>query len=150
MYKRILVAVDGSATSTKALTAALQMARESGGRVHILHAVDELAYLSGYEYSAQILTLVREEGAKLLARALDTARSAGVEADTKLVDVPGQRLGETVASEARTWEADLIVLGTHGRRGFSRALLGSGAEQIIRMAPAPVLVIRGDEQAGAA
>lgn len=150
MYKRILVAVDGSPTSDKALAAALQLAREGGGRVHILHAVDELAYLSGYEYSGQILNIVREEGAKLLARTRDTARTAGVEADTKLVDVPGQRLGETVASEARAWEADLIVLGTHGRRGFSRALLGSGAEQIIRMAPAPVLVIRGDEQADAA
>lgn len=149
MYKRILVAIDGSATSTKALAAALQFARESGARVHILHAVDELAYLSGYEYAGQILTIVREEGAKLLARALDTAHAAGVEADTKLVDVPGQRLGQTVADEAQAWEADLIVLGTHGRRGFSRALLGSGAEQIIRIAPAPVLVIRGDEQADA-
>ena len=49
-----------------------------------------------------------------------------------------------VADEARRWNADLIVVGTHGRRGVGRMLLGSGAEQVIRMAPVPVLVIRSE------
>jgi nucleotide-binding universal stress UspA family protein len=55
------------------------------------------------------------------------------------------RLGEAVAREAQQWDADLIAVGTHGRRGLGRVLLGSGAEQIIRVAPVPVLVIRGEE-----
>ena len=75
------------------------------------------------------------------------AGSAGVPADTRLVEASGARLGETVASEARAWEADLVVVGTHGRRGLGRVLLGSGAEQVIRQAPVPVLAVRDPEAA---
>lgn len=145
-YKRILVAVDGSPTSNKALAAALALARESSGRVRMLHSLDELAYVTGFEYSGNLIEIARESAEKVLADAAEMAKAAGVEADTKLIDFPGVRLGETVAQEAKAFEADLVVVGTHGRRGFSRALLGSGAESIIRLAPAPVLVIRGDAE----
>ncbi|RYF16548.1 MAG: universal stress protein [Comamonadaceae bacterium] len=143
MYKRILVPVDGSATSNKALVAALQMARESGGRVRIVHALDELAYLSGFEFSADILQVARQYATKVLDDALDVAKSAGIPADTRLVEQAGQRLGEVVAAAARDWEADLVVVGTHGRRGVGRVMLGSGAEQVLRLAPVPVLAVRG-------
>lgn len=146
-YKRILVPIDGSATSTKALVAALQMARDSGGQVRLIHSVDELAYVSGFEYSGNLVEIARDYATKLLDDGLAVAKSAGVEADTKLIDFPGQRLGETVMDEAREWNADLIVVGTHGRRGIGRILLGSGAEQILRMSPVPVLVIRGEDRA---
>lgn len=146
-YKRILVPIDGSETSTKALVAALQMARDSGGQVRLIHSVDELAYVSGFEYSGNLVEIARDYATKLLDDGLAVARSAGVEADTKLIDFPGQRLGETVMDEARKWNADLIVVGTHGRRGIGRILLGSGAEQILRMSPVPVLVIRGEDRA---
>ncbi len=145
MFKRILVPVDGSETSTKALVAALQLARESGGSVRVLHAIDELAYFSGFEYPAEVLDQVIDWGKKCIADALEVARSSGVPADSRLLDVPGRRLGDVVAEEARAWDADLVVVGTHGRRGVSRALLGSGAEQVIRLAPVPVLVIRAPE-----
>ena len=72
------------------------------------------------------------------------AQAKNVPADTRLVDQPGQRLGQTVADEAALWGADLIVVGTHGRRGVGRVLLVSGAEQIIRMAPVAVLTVRAD------
>ena len=75
------------------------------------------------------------------------AKAAGVPADAKLLDTAGGRLGEVVAEEARQWEADLVVVGTHGRRGVSRVLLGSGAEQVLRLAPVPVLAVR-DRQPG--
>jgi len=146
MFKRILVPVDGSATSNKALIQALQLARECGAIVRLVHAVDELVYVGVYEYSPNLMDVVREAAQKVLADALDIAKSAGIEADTRLVDEPGQRLGDTVAREATQWGADLIVLGTHGRRGFSRIVLGSGAEQVIRGAPVPVLIIRGEEK----
>ena len=70
------------------------------------------------------------------------ARAAGVEADNMLFDKFGERLGETVAEAEKLWNADLIVVGTHGRRSLGRVLLGSGAEQIVRQAPVPVLVVR--------
>ena len=146
MYKRILVPLDGSETSTKALTAALQLARLSGGRVRLVHVVEELAYLSGFDqyggYSGDLIAIMRENGAKILNDGMAIAQSAGVEADNMLYDNFGERVGEVVADAAKRWNADLIVVGTHGRRGVGRVLMGSGAEQIIRLAPVPVLVIR--------
>ena len=147
MYQRILVPVDGSEAATKALVAALQLGREAGGRVRILHVLDELAYLTGFEAGGDLLAVAREYGAKTLQDAMAVAGSAGVPADTRLVESSGARLGETVASEARAWEADLVVVGTHGRRGLGRVLLGSGAEQVIRQAPVPVLAVRDPEAA---
>lgn len=145
MFKRIIVPVDGSDTSTKALVAALQLARDTGGRVRLLHALDELAYVSGYDYGADLMKIAREQANKVLSDALEVAKASGVPADTKLVEAPGQRLGEVVADAALGWEADLVVVGTHGRRGLGRVLLGSGAEQVIRCAPVPVLTIRGED-----
>jgi nucleotide-binding universal stress UspA family protein len=150
MYKRIIVPVDGSPTANKALVAALQLARDSGGRVRLIHVVEELAFVDGYDMyggqTGELLQVMREAGDKVLDAALEIARSAGVEADKQLFDRFGERLGEVVANAARDWNADLIVLGTHGRRGIGRVLLGSGAEQIIRLAPTPVLVIRSGEE----
>lgn len=88
MYKRILVPVDGSATSNKALTAALQLARDGGGRVRILHSLDELAYLSGFEYSGEVIKVAREHAARVLDDAMAIAQAAGVPAEPQLVDLP--------------------------------------------------------------
>jgi nucleotide-binding universal stress UspA family protein len=145
MFKRILVPVDGSDTSTKALVAALQLARESGGAVRLVHALDELAYVSAYEYSADLVRLAREQAEKVLQDGLEVAKSSGVPADIRLMEAPGQRLGDLVADAALGWEADLVVVGTHGRRGMGRVLLGSGAEQVVRSSPVPVLTIRGGD-----
>jgi nucleotide-binding universal stress UspA family protein len=145
MFRRILVAVDGSETSNKALVLALQMAAQKGGKVRLVHALDELAQVRGHPHSAQLRSVVREEGERILLRALAIADAAEMPADTRLLEAPDdRRLGELVADEAREWGADLVVVGTHGRRGVQRALLGSGAEQIIRLAPVPVLVVRGE------
>lgn len=146
MYKRILVPVDGSDTSTKALVAALQLARETGGRVRVVYALDELAYMTGFDYSGQILDAARKQAARTIEDAMAIAAASGVQADSRLLDIPGRRLGEVVADEARGWEADLVVVGTHGRRGVSRVLLGSGAEQVIRLAPVPVLAVRAPQE----
>ena len=149
MYKRILVALDGSETSMRALTASLNLARQGGGRVRLVHVVEELAYLGGFDpygaSSGDLVKVIRENAAKVLATGLAAAGSAGVEADTVLYDNFGERLPEAVADAARQWNADLIVVGTHGRRGMGRVLMGSGAEQIIRLSPVPVLVIRSPE-----
>jgi nucleotide-binding universal stress UspA family protein len=147
-FKRILVPVDGSDTSKKALAAALELARDSNGRVRLLHAVDELAYVTGFEFSGDVVKIAQQAAANVLDEAKAIAEKAGVANDSKLIEFPGQRLGDTVAEEARKWEADLIVVGTHGRRGLGRVILGSGAEQIIRVAPIPVLTIRGEDAKG--
>lgn len=145
-FRRILVPVDGSATSNKALVTALDMARDSDSHVRLIHVVDELAYMTGFEASGEVLAIVREGAQRVLAEAADIAKSAGVPMETHLLDEPGHRLGDMIANEAAEWKADLIVVGTHGRRGMSRMLLGSGAEQIIRLSAVPVLVVRSDEK----
>lgn len=151
MYRKILVSVDGSTTSKKALMEAIRMAGYAGGRceLRLIHVLEEMAYFTGFDpYGAQsgdLIRVMRQAGEKILAEALAIALSAGVTADTLLIDRFGERLGETVAQEATNWKADLLVVGTHGRRRLGRMFLGSGAEQIIRLAPMPVLVVRNPD-----
>lgn len=142
MYKRILVPFDGSDTSRKALDSAIQLARESGGRLRIIHSLDELRYVSPYDYTVEVLETARSGANAALAEALRLASAADVAAETAMLEGVDLRLGEIVADDARAWHADLVVVGTHGRRGVGRVLLGSGAEQIIRLAPVPVLAVR--------
>ncbi len=155
MYKRILVPVDGSETANKALVAALQLAREGGGQVRIVHMVEGLTPMAIDQYGAawtgDILDSLKKAGEQVLSDAMAIAHSAGVPADTQLFDSFGERLAETVVDAAQRFDADLVVVGTHGRRGMGRLLLGSGAEQIVRLAPVPVLVVRGEshQHAGA-
>ena len=150
MYQRILVPIDGSQTSTKALQAALQMAKASGGCVRILHLIDASAYLSGpagyLDFPSDLPGAMRSAGNKVLEDAANLAKAIGVQAETHLFDSFDGKLADVVSDAALQWKADLIVVGTHGRSGVGRALLGSGAEQILRLAPVPVLVIRSDAQ----
>jgi nucleotide-binding universal stress UspA family protein len=144
IFQRILVPVDGSATSEKALDYAIRLARE-GGSLQLLHAIDELAYTGGFEYSGAVAEATRDAANRLLDESREYVKKAGLDAQTQLVaDAGGKRLGEIVADAAVAFQADLIVAGTHGRRGLGRALLGSGAEQIVRFCPVPVLVVRGE------
>lgn len=150
MYKRILIPVDGSPTSLKALDTAIGLAKAFGAQLRLVHVVEELAYLSGYDqfggYSGELIKAMRDNGVRILQEGMDKAKAAGVAVDNMLFDKFGERLGETVAESAKLWGADLIVLGTHGRRGIGRLLMGSGAEQVIRLAPVPVLVVRAPEE----
>ena len=150
MYKRILVPIDGSQTATKALQSALQMAKESGGVVRIIHLIDANAYMSGsggfVSYPGDLPGSMRDGGNKVIEEATNLAQSMGVVAETHLFDSFDGRLADVVSDEAKAWNADLVVVGTHGRTGIGRVLLGSGAEQILRQAPVPVLVIRSDDR----
>lgn len=148
MYRRILVPFDGSATAREALASAIGLARETGGQLRLVHVVEESAYLTGYDigaYSGALLNAMRDTGQRVLAEGAATAQQAGVPVVTELIEQMGERLGESIARCVRGWNADLVVVGTHGRRGFGRVVLGSGAEQIIREAAAPVLVIRSPD-----
>ena len=82
MYQRIIVPIDGSETSNKALVAALQLAKERQGRIRLVHVVEELAYLTGYDqfggYSGDLIKIMRETGTKVLADGTAIAQSAGV------------------------------------------------------------------------
>jgi nucleotide-binding universal stress UspA family protein len=94
------------------------------------------------DVTGELTRVLREHGKGVLARARQVAESASVPTESVLVERFGERLGDAVVAEAAKWNADLIVLGTHGRRGVSRLLLGSGAEQVLRLSPLPVLIVR--------
>ena len=146
MYQRILVAIDGSDTANLGLEQAIALARLSGGRLRLLHVLDGLGHACGFEsaavYGAEVLPRARSQGKAILQNGAERARRAGVEVDTVLVETVGGRVCDCVVAAAKSWDAALIVLGTHGRRGADRFFMGSDAEQVLRLAPVPVLLVR--------
>ena len=146
MYQRILVPVDGSSTSKRGLDEAIRIAKSTQGRLRLVHVIDELSFalaMDAYSgHAGDWLGVLRENGAEILATAKATAQAAGVEAETVLHDNFSSKVHERVAAEAAQWPADLIVLGTHGRRGVGRLVMGSSAEYIVRYAAVPVLLVR--------
>ena len=145
MYKSILVAIDGSQTAELALNEAIQLARATGARLRIVHAVDEVNFnWAECPNLTEIWDALVAGGRTLLGKAAATAAEAGIEADTRLIEMNrlGDRIPEALAREADDWPADLIVVGTHGRRGLSHLFLGSVAEGIVRVASQPVLLVR--------
>ena len=145
MYKRILIAVDGSKTSNLALKEAIQLAKEQRATLRLIHVVDEtpIHMMAEVPYSIdEYQKAIREAGRKELAKCADRAKAARVKFDTKLVVTLAQSIGDVINKEAKRWSANLIVIGTQGRRGFNRLVLGSVAEHVIRLATKPVLIIR--------
>jgi nucleotide-binding universal stress UspA family protein len=149
MYQRILVPVDGSATSDRGLQEAIRLARLTGGQLRLLHVVDDLSFALGMDayagYSGDWLNLLRDGGRKVLDDAKALATAAGIGADTVLYDSVEGRVHELTVAEAQTWPAEVIVIGTHGRRGVGRLVLGSSAEYVLRLSPVPVLLVRAPE-----
>ena len=146
MYKSILVAVDGSTTSDLALKEAIQLAKGIGARLRIVNVVDEVNFnWAEYPNLTEIWDALVASSRSLLDKAASVVAEAGLQAETRLVELDklGDRVPEALAREAEAWPADLIVVGTHGRRGLSHVLLGSVAEGIVRVATKPVLLIRG-------
>lgn len=144
MFKRILIPLDGSDVARGGLQRATRLAKAGGGRIRLIHVVDLAPVLPTVEagaYVADMFEAMRREGKKILAGAQAEAAKRGLKVETVLVDKPGP-VAESIIREARKWRADLIVLGTHGRRGIRRLVLGSDAEQVLRLAPVPVLLIR--------
>lgn len=146
MYRRILVAFDGSPTSQAALQHAIALARQGEGQLHVVHVVDEvtLNWDSSYGNPAPLWQKAAAAGDALLQAAVETARAAGVACDSRLVEMDqlGRRVPELIAHEAGAWGAELIIVGAHGRRGLHRLFLGSVAEGVLRVADIPVLLVR--------
>ena len=154
MFKRILVAIDGSATASRGLRVAIELAADQRADVYVLHVVDDMSIVpgldGGYVPSAYIdsyALALRDRGRKALDKAHALAASGGVACKPVLVETLGATVAHTILQQARKLRADLIVLGTHGRRGLRRLLLGSDAETVLREATVPVLLVRGSESA---
>jgi nucleotide-binding universal stress UspA family protein len=146
MYARILVPVDGSETSSLGLDEAIKIATVQGSRLRLVHVVNE--YIFDYTYSpsmvaSNLIEALQETGKKILADAEYYVRKRGVSCDSVMLESIGGSAAQLILEQASLWPADLIVMGTHGRRGLVRLTLGSDAEQVVRAATVPVLLVRG-------
>lgn len=146
MYKKIMIAIDDSDTSRCALAEAIHIAKTYGAALCITHVADET--LMGMHHRTFSTTLnldharqaICDAGSKLLDEAAQQA--AGLTVERKLLEASTKRVSEVIVDAAQQWQADLIVVGTHGRRGLERLIIGSVAEQLVRLAPASVLLVR--------
>jgi nucleotide-binding universal stress UspA family protein len=158
MFERVIVAVDGSPTSNRGLKAAIGLASDQKAELSIVHVIDSMATVSsagdiGYipaGYIDTMLDSLRKNGRKVLAKAEAAARDAGITAKTVLVETKGGSIADAILSQARKLRADVIVLGTHGRSGLGRVLLGSDAEAVLHGSRVPVLLVRSPEKASRA
>lgn len=145
MYQRIFVPVDGSDTADLALQEAIKVARDQHAQIRLGYVVEEVMPWTGEGFvdTAALEDDLVEYGKKVLAKAEEAVRQAGITVDTALLKAGGQRIAKVIVEEADRWPADLIVIGTHGRRGFDQLIFGSVAIGVIRLATHPILLIRG-------
>lgn len=147
MYQRILIPIDGSDTAERALQEAIKLAHREA-RLRLVYVLEEIYLLDaeGYAYIdfTALQAAMRNTGERTLALALEQVKQAGLSAETALLEAKGERIASVIENEARHWPADLIVIGTHGRSGLNRLLLGSVAEGLVRVATVPVLLVRAE------
>ncbi|SFQ60205.1 Nucleotide-binding universal stress protein, UspA family [Variovorax sp. OK605] len=149
LYSHILVPIDGSATAERGLREAIALAEQLGSKLRLIHVIDdfpmlmEMSTISSFEGN---LHKMRQYGESVLAKGLARASMAGVEADTVLSESTQGRVADVIVDEAGKHNCDLVVMGTHGRRGFSRLALGSDAERVVRSSTVPVLLVRSEVQ----
>ncbi|HUZ50166.1 MAG TPA: universal stress protein [Candidatus Dormibacteraeota bacterium] len=143
MFRNIVVATDASEASHQALALAIGLAKEGGGKLVLVTVIDlsTLLALSGYEspYPVDAIKSMRDEGQASLDAGVAAAAKDGVTASTVVGE--GDPSDE-ILRIAKEQQADLICIGTHGRKGLARLFLGSVAEGVLRRAEAPVLVTR--------
>jgi len=145
-YKRILVPVDGSPTSNAGMKAAIALARDNRARLRLMHVIDEYVAFAFPDAGAaagvnSMLDALRAAARHTLAKVERAARRSGARPETALVEGFGGRVADLIVQQAKRWRADLIVMGTHGRRGVNRMLLGSDADLVVRYSPVPVLLV---------
>jgi nucleotide-binding universal stress UspA family protein len=153
MYQKILVPIDGSETSTRGLYEAIKLAKNQSGKLRLVHIVNELVLDYGYGsgvYAGDLIESIRDGGKKVVQAAETLARKNGLDPETVVLESIGGPASELILEQATKWPADLIVMGTHGRRGLRRLAMGSDAESVVRDTSVPVLLVHGIKKPGIA
>ena len=147
MYRKLLVPVDGSKPSTAALLELVKITAHPERVIRLVHVVDQIHWQDEFEGGSVGETLLatrRNSGTQCLADAKLLMAGQHLECECLLLESHGERAAEVIVAHAKAWPADLIVMGTHGRRGIGRLVLGSDAADVIRSAPTAVLMVRGN------
>lgn len=146
MFRRILVPLDGSDTAARGLDTAFAIARAFDASLVFLHVIEHPAMVADVGLPldwAQFSATLREHGRRVLDAAHQAASAAGIASEARMVDAVTARVGDVIVEQAAEARCDLVVIGSQGRRGVERVLLGSDAERVVRLSPVPVLVARG-------
>ncbi len=143
MYKRILIATDGSDKSRKAAEEGIELAKALGAQVIALNVVNEVVIASAVRQLGsdrkEVETKLKDAGTKAVEDIKSMAAKSGVAAD------PIVRIGapaNTVIDVAGAEKADLIIMGSHGESGASKLMIGSVVQKVLYWATVPVLVVR--------
>ena len=146
MYQKILLAMDDSHASELALSQAIILAKATGSEVKVLFvASDETGGLTGHAGMSTGIPELSDIGQRTLADATKLLQGAEIVHATQLSqqrNIPPAQIHEVIVAEADAWGADLLVLGTHGRRGVRRMIMGSVSEGVVSKTTKPVLLIR--------
>ena len=148
MYKKILVPTDGSDCARAGLDHALKLARSTGAAVLVVNVIDLSTQTAEWSVATAWQALInsaREASQGVVKDALRLAQEAGVSATSEIIELPAGRVADAVVETANGRGCDLIVMGSHGRRGVKRMLLGSDAELVLRMSRVPVLIVPSGE-----
>jgi nucleotide-binding universal stress UspA family protein len=145
VYKRILVPIDGSDASGLALREAIALAKDQNATIRIFHVVDLTTTYSSVSspHVVERQNALQAEGQKVVANGSEPVRAMGIQCDSKCISTFNKDICDLIENEANHWPADVIVIGTHGRRGIRRMFLGSVAEGLARISNKPLLLIRG-------
>lgn len=151
MYKHILVAIDDSSTAIKALAEAATLARMHGASLEIVHAVDEGPFRAfGHHGDTSLIdpdvvrTALESEGVGILAKAVAQVDLTGLQSTQRVLESDHAHVDDQIAEAVVKTGADLLVVGSHGRRGVQHLLLGSVAEKLLRKVSISVLIVRGE------
>ena len=142
MFGCIVVPTDGSRAAEAALSHALSLVGDSDATVHLLYVAD-LGRDSVSVVGSDVVDALVSDGEDVVETVAERVRTAGLDVETEVVRA-NPAVG--IVDYAEEIDADLIVMGTHGRRGLSRYLLGSVTERVVRTSSVPVLVLRADEE----
>ncbi|MFB6079723.1 MAG: universal stress protein [Haloferacaceae archaeon] len=142
MYDEILVPTDGSAAAERAIDHAVDLAARYDARIHAFYVVDTSAYAALEGAGTTVVDVLEEQGEEAVDEIVAAAEAAGVEVERVVRHGSPHRNILDYIDEANV---DLVVMGTHGRQGLDRYLLGSVTERVVRSSPVPVLTVRKDE-----
>lgn len=145
MFQHILVPIDGSSTSQVAVERAVELAKALGSRITVINVVDYYPFVGvGADYAlgqSEYLSAATASAEQALAAAVGVVSAAGIAVDQEVIE--GSVVHEGILESAKVRAADLIVMGSHGRHGIEKLLLGSVTQRVLAQATVPVLVVRG-------
>jgi len=145
-----MLALDGSKISDSLVDEVIKLTKDQSSNVRIIHVVDESCMRYGgpsFDYLS-IVAAWKEDGEKILDNAAKKiAQQTSIKPETSILELKPfhGRVAEVIVDAAKEWPADLLIIGTHGRHGFSRLFLGSVAENVVRIATTPVLLLRSTD-----